>query len=224
MNEACKGDVLKTTDSKPVPGPMLESQRFSDLVHTIQKAAQSAPLDLQGLLTLVGPKGHAFACMFVCLPFMQPIPLPGLSTPFGIVLILVGALMMRGRPPRLPERLGRIRLETQLVLKICSTLEKILNRLEHLVKPRAQWLCRKNGLRILNGGLFCLNGFLLSLPLPVPFSNNLPAITIFMISWGTVEEDAVVIGLGHLMALVTLAFFAAIAVVPYLASIKLLES
>lgn len=204
-------------------GPLLPEQRFSDLVHAIRNAAAKAPLDLQGLMTLIGPKGHAFACMFLCLPFMQPIPLPGLSTPFGIVLILVGALLVRARPPRLPNRFGRIQIESSIVLRICTALEKLLARLEHLVKPRGQWFCRKNGTRYLNGALICLNGFLLSLPLPIPFSNNLPAISIFLISWGALEEDAAVMGIGYAMALVTIAFFSALIVVPYLASVRFLS-
>ena len=197
-------------------------RRFSDLVHAVREMAQVRTLSLQFLLDIVGPKGHAFLCMFLCLPFMQPIPLPGLSTPFGISMAIVGVLLFRGRAPWVPKRFGKLTLESSIVLKICSGLERLLGRLEHLVKPRGQFICRQIWIRRLNGGLFFVLGILLSLPLPIPFSNNVPAIAIFLISWGMLEEDLVVIGLGYLATLVAFGFFTALVVIPYIASTKFL--
>jgi hypothetical protein len=155
---------------------------------------------------------------------LQPIPLPGVSTAFGIVIAIVGALLFVGRPPWVPKRLGKLTLESSIVLKICSGLERLLARLEHLVKPRGRAVCRHKGMRRLNGLLFLVLGFLLSLPLPIPFSNNLPAVAIFLISWGMLEEDAIVMSLGYLASIATFAFFAALVVLPYLASTKLLAN
>ncbi len=201
-----------------------EGERFSDLVHLVREEAGKSSVSLQSLLQIVGPKGHAFLGMFLCLPFLQPIPLPGLSTPFGLTLAILGVFTLLYRPPYVPQRLGKMKLDGSSVLKICSGLEALLTRLEHLVKPRGRGVCRQLWLKRLNGCLFLLHGALLSLPLPIPFTNTLPAISIFLISWGTLEEDYLAISLGHLTTLITLAFFTALVVLPYLASVKLLES
>jgi hypothetical protein len=56
-----------------------------------------------------------------------------------------------------------------------------------------------------------MSGVLLALPLPVPFSNALPAYAILLTGLGLAQRDGFAILLGQGMFLGTLAFFATIA-------------
>lgn len=57
--------------------------------------------------------------------------------------------------------------------------------------------------------VFC--ALLLLLPMPVPFSNAIPAWSIMMIAGGLVERDGGFILEGHLASFIALAFFGSLA-------------
>jgi hypothetical protein len=60
------------------------------------------------------------------------------------------------------------------------------------------------------GVMILISGLLLLLPLPIPFSNTLPALTIVLVAASLLERDGYAFFAGGLMFLMTLAFFAAI--------------
>ena len=50
---------------------------------------------------------------------------------------------------------------------------------------------------MINGLVIFFCGFVLSLPLPIPFTNTIPAIAILLLSMGMMEEDGLFILLGY---------------------------
>lgn len=193
--------------------------RFSDALRRVRERASEGSLSLRQLLEVFGPKGHVLLIIFLLLPFLQPIPIPGVSTALGAAIALIGLFMMLDRPPWLPDRLARVTIQASILLRICSGLEALLARLESWVKPRGKHVFSHLWFKRLNGfALFALATFL-SLPLPIPFSNFFPAVTLLIISLGLLEEDLRAVMVGYVMTIVTIAFFTALVVVPYL-SIK----
>lgn len=194
-----------------------ETPRFSEILRLIEdQAQQSNALSLGRLLEIVGPKGHSFISLFLVLPFLQPIPLVGLSTAIGLVIAMIGIFIIRDRPPYLPARLAKIQWESKSILKVCSVLERLMKRLERYIQPRGHALITQNWLKRLNGILIFFHAILMSLPLPIPLSNFLPASVLFLLSLGALEEDILVILLGYTMALINLAFFTSLVLLPYL--------
>lgn len=57
------------------------------------------------------------------------------------------------------------------------------------------------------GFFFMLSGLLLLLPLPLPFSNSLPALTVLLLAASALERDGVSFLAGCFMCLVTVAYF-----------------
>ena len=58
-----------------------------------------------------------------------------------------------------------------------------------------------------NAILIAFMAFLLALPVPLPFTNTLPAYTIILLAASMMEEDGVLIWLGYGVATGALAYF-----------------
>ena len=192
------------------------SVRFSETLHRLRERALKGPTTLHDLLETVGPKGHAFLTLFLVLPFMQPIPLPGVSVAFGLMIALVGAFIAIGRPPTLPAKLGRRAVDSKTLGRICESLEKLAVRMEKIIRPRGRLVFRRVWFQRVSGLLIFVHGVLLSLPLPIPFSNFFPALVLFLTSIALLEEDGLVMIGAYVACAATAAFFTAIVYGPYL--------
>ena len=73
------------------------------------------------------------------LPFSTPIPLPGLSTPFGFIIALIGARLSLGQKPWLPQRLLDTRLPPKLFAKVFGAARALLKGFEYFLRPRLLW-------------------------------------------------------------------------------------
>lgn len=203
------------------PFQTVSADRFSRELEAIRTkvvaggAQGSEKLSLREVISYFGPKGHLLLTLFFTLPFLQPIPIPGLSVVLGFCICFFGFDLFVNRSPYLPARIARIEVEKSFLLKLTSALESLLKKLEHVVRPRAPHLLTHPRLRSFHGFLIFVHAFLLALPLPVPFSNLVPALCLGAISLGSLEEDFAVVALGYVLALVNLAFFTALILVPF---------
>lgn len=184
------------------------------MVRLVRERAGAQGLTFRELIEIVGPKGHVFLSLFLVLPFLQPIPLPGISTAFGLVIAFLGLSLALGQKPWIPERFAHRHLEGRLLLKICSGLEETTKKLERFIKPRHAWLFETTWIFRLNGVLLALHAVIMSLPLPIPFSNFLPALVIFLFALGNLEEDGWVIFAAYLAVIANAAFFATLVLIP----------
>ena len=139
------------------------------------------------LTDAVGEKGFGLLLVLLSLPSALPVPAPGYSTPFGIVIALIALQMLMGRQTVwLPARLQRIRIKPSLARKMSGAATKFLRAVEHLIRPRQQWIraqLGQSGLAIVILIMACL------MMLPIPLTNTLPAMVIFLIGVGLSEED-----------------------------------
>lgn len=156
-------------------------------------------------------RGHAFLCLVLGFPFLTPLPLPGLSVPFGILILIVSFCMMVGIPPWVPKFLAQKKLPQAPLVKALEFAEKILARLEYLVRPRGAFFVRFPGIKRIAGLAIAACGALLALPLP-PGTNFPPALAIVLVAIGVLERDSVVLGLGLLVTVINLLIFSAITV------------
>lgn len=60
------------------------------------------------------------------------------------------------------------------------------------------------------GAIICSCGIPLLLPIPIPFSNSLPALTVVLIAGAILERDGYCLVAGLVMFAITLSFFAAL--------------
>src|SRR5262245_40843190 len=62
---------------------------------------------LREVLVALQGRAYLLLVLLLALPFITPIPLPGLSTPFGLAIALVAARLAAGQRPWLPKKLQR---------------------------------------------------------------------------------------------------------------------
>lgn len=155
---------------------------------------------------------YTLMLVFLSLPFCQPIVLPGLSTPFGIVITLLGIRYAFGFHPWLPEKFLKTTIPAKLLHTILRAGSRVLSQLEKLLHPRMAWVCEFKLAQCAAGLMIAISGFCLLLPLPVPLSNLLPAISIVITAAALSERDGLMYLVGTLVFLLNVAFFVAIAI------------
>lgn len=170
--------------------------RQSQFLTEMRRLLSDNAVGLEEISTQLGPKGLVFLALVAVLPFMQPIPIPGLSTLLGLVILLQGVgLMLVGRP-LLTKKMRAVQLPPEKVRSFVNIAEKIFPFIAWLVQPRAEKLARHRATQFIAGLALVFLAAFLSLPLPIPSSNFLPAIGIFFICLGLLEDDFFLVVLG----------------------------
>ena len=103
--------------------PGLPSRLSADL-ETLHTRLKDQALTLGELKQALQGRGTAVLLILLALPFCF-IAIPGLSTPFGIAIGLIGACMVLGREPWLPQFIMRRRLSTALSNQLLSGAIKV---------------------------------------------------------------------------------------------------
>jgi hypothetical protein len=144
-------------------------------------------LSINEITCAVGEKGFGLLLIVLSLPSALPVPAPGYSTPFGVVMALIALQMIRDRKTVwLPQRLGTIRIKPKLAKTMLGTASKFLNKIERYIRPRQKWIRGHAGQASL---AFVVLNMACLMMLPIPLTNTFPAIVIFMIGIGLSEED-----------------------------------
>ena len=153
------------------------------------------------LESILQGRGFAMFILLLSAPFI--VPAPGLSIPFGIALMLLGLRIAIGQKALLPAFLLRRTLSYKTLDRVVSPLARIAERFEKRIRPRMHflqthpWAVNLIGIGIMSGG------FLLSLPLPIPFSNLFPAISIMLLAAGLMERDGLLVLWGYIMGVLS---------------------
>jgi hypothetical protein len=183
-----------------------QSHLASDL-ERLHAGVKGKSLTIAELKQSLKSRGSAVLLILLALPFCF-IAIPGLSTPFGIAISLIGVCLVMGREPWLPRFIMHRRLSTVRLAQILSSAIKVARQLEKFVRPRLAFLHAGPGMLRLIGLGIVMAGVGLMLPLPIPFSNNVPAWAVVLLAIGMMEKDGLCVLLGHLIAIFTWVFIA----------------
>ena len=196
--------------ASPVSGPPAPPRHFSEEVERLIAAFAERAVRLRDVLEVMHSRGYTVLLILLALPFCTPIPLPGLSGPFGLVIAFIGLRLALGRKPWLPARLLDTQLPPKFFPRFLAATRRFLRWLEHFLKPRLGHLVRWPVARRFVGAMICVCGLLMALPFPIPFSNGLPALAVVLLAAAMLEEDGYFAIAGGVVFLLALAFFAAI--------------
>jgi hypothetical protein len=180
------------------------SHLSSDL-ETLHERLKGNSLTVAELKQALKGRGSAMLLVLLALPFCF-IAIPGLSMPFGIAICLIGGCLVIGREPWLPRFIMRWRLSNIRLAQLLSGAIKMARRLERHVRPRLAFLHTVPGMEKLIGLGIIIAGLALMLPLPIPFTNTIPAWAIVFLAIGMMEKDGLFVLLGHLTAIVSWIF------------------
>jgi len=222
LGDSAGGDDRPGPEAPPPDSRVSHCCRLSEQLEEVLDLAGGNAVPAGVLLDHLAVRGHALLAFFLALPFLQPVPLPGVSTPFGLAVALLGSLMALGRPPWLPRRWRERSLPVKLVVGIVRTGQRFLARVERFIRPRGQWYHRHRWARGIAGSVIAVSGLELALPLPILFTNTLPALVIATTAVGMLEEDAILVAVGGAGFLFGLVVFGTIVGLPLLGLTALL--
>ncbi|HPI40291.1 MAG TPA: exopolysaccharide biosynthesis protein [Pseudobdellovibrionaceae bacterium] len=162
------------------------------------------------LLKKIKEKGYYILVLILSVPFIQPVPLPGISTIFGVMIAILGFSISfkQGKPPHLSYKIYHWKIPHDTLKKMIFYSLKMLNWIEKFIRPMGGWKKKSGRFYQVNGIIILISGLVLSLPLPIPFSNALPAWTCLLMSLAHIEEDERLLWLGYGLAVATFIFFA----------------
>ena len=160
---------------------------LGDTLKQLLETDDARGLSIKEITSAVAEKGFGLVLIILSLPSALPVPAPGYSTPFGIVIALIAMQMMSRREAVwLPQKLASIRIKPKLAQTMLGTASKFLKSIEHFIRPRQRWIRSRTGqagLAVVILIMACL------MMLPIPLTNTLPAMVIFLIGVGLAEED-----------------------------------
>jgi hypothetical protein len=163
------------------------------------------------LLRRLKQQGALVLSMILTVPFLLPVSIPGTSTPLGLLIALFGISYMTRKPAWLPRILLRRRLTPEHLNSMAERADRLLHRLDRLSKPRLLNISSGDRVRGFHGASLILCAILLMSPLPLPFSNTIPAYGILFLSLGSLRQDGVFIILGYALMLLAIIYITVVA-------------
>jgi hypothetical protein len=175
-----------------VPPPQRSELRLSvSLRHILENAGEDKPLTLGLIIESTKERAFGVLMAFLCLPFVQPIPIPGLSIPFGLALCLLGVqLAIRKHRPWLPRRMLQYRLPKNFGTKFIAFVARVFRPLERIVRPRLLFMQNPLSMVVV-GAALVVDGILLTVLPAFPGSNFVPAWLALIKILGLTEEDGI---------------------------------
>jgi hypothetical protein len=172
------------------------------LIKAIDEVKHLPEIKLGSIVDRIGDEALLIISLISIIPFMQPIPIPGLSTLLGLVVLLQGLGMIFLGKPLLTKRLKNLKLtheKINMIHRAAVRFDKFTSKISAFKHP----IINSRGVHIVCGFTITLSAAYLSLPLPIPFSNFIPALCIFFICAGLLECDLVLVIFGHFIAATT---------------------
>lgn len=178
------------------------------LIKALEDVRNLPQITLGNIVEHVEGEALLILCLVAIMPFMQPIPIPGLSSILGLILLLQGFGLTLWSKPLLTKRLKAVVISHEKF----ETIYKAAHRFSAFTSKISAFKHPIISTRISH--IFCglsiiFSSAFLSLPLPIPFSNFIPALSIFFVCVGLLEEDLilVLIGYGITVTLMWMSFF-----------------
>lgn len=195
------------TNAAPEPPPASAPPRLSEELARLRIAVGERAVTLGEIIGVLGLRAYLVLLVLLALPFVTPVPLPFLSTPFGLAIAGIALRLAQGRPPRLSARLRAKVVPRGFVGRVLAVAAGLIRFLERNLRPRLAAVVAV-GLPIrIHAIAMLLAACVLLLPLFVPLTNAFPALAILLIAAGLLERDGLAVLAGHLMLVLGAAYF-----------------
>ncbi|MDB9321225.1 MULTISPECIES: exopolysaccharide biosynthesis protein [Cyanophyceae] len=158
---------------------------------------RTAQVTLAEILLLAKERIFGFLLVILSLPSALPVPAPGYSMPFGALIVVLAVQLIFGAEiPWLPQRMLNHPIKLETVQKLLKAGNPWLRRIEAIARPRLSYICTTLPGKVTIGSAIALMG--ISMIIPIPGTNTIPAIGVFVTSFGLLEDDGA-ISLGGLV-------------------------
>ncbi len=169
-------------------------------------------LSLSKLMALLQEKGPFLFIIILCTPFLLPLSIPGVSLPFGLMIIYLCFGIISKRDVKFPRRLSNHTIKSKHIIRLMKGVIKIFRKIERWTSPRLEFLAIHRISLTINGLVILFCAIVLMVPVPIPLGNALPAYAMLFLSIGFLQRDGVMIILGYILTLISATYFVAIAI------------
>ena len=170
------------------------------------RRAKTESLYLGALIAGLGDRSFGWSILLFALVNLIPMPI-GTNMITALPLILLTGQMAAGFDHvRLPKFITRRGINRRGFQRVVLRLEPVIRPIEKIVRTRQLWVFRPKNEQLIGLLLLAVS---LALFVPIPLSGFIPAIALFVTSFGLVERDGIVtlagIVLGVISIIITLA-------------------
>lgn len=185
---------------------------LSESLQQMASGITGETITVRELLALAGEQGLLLGMMMLTIPFLVPISIPGVSTVFSLVGMLMAAGITLNRVPWLPDFLLDRHIDAQKLRQAFERGSGLMQRVDRFTHPRVTRLTGGRTMNLANGLALFAGNILLLFPLGlVPFSNTLPAWALLMLAAGMLQRDGVLVLIGYLLLIATVIYFGVLA-------------
>jgi hypothetical protein len=158
--------------------------------------ANGEPITIGAILATLADRGNVVAIILLAAPFVV-IPIPGISTAVGAVVLALSVAVMFSTNPWLPGWVRRKSVSFETLTKLVNGSKRVLKFMQNFMRPRISWLATPK-LNWLHGLSLVAATIALMLPIPIPMNNAPPAVGVLLLALGLLERDGLMLLIGHI--------------------------
>ena len=169
---------------------------------------------IRQMVDVLHGRGMQMVIVLLCLPFLAPVTIPGISIPFGLAIALCGVRLAFGHKPWLPGFILNRHVSYPMLERMVRFGDGFYRRLEKIIRPRMSVLLEGSVMTAVIGLAIAIAGILLSLPIPPPFplTNTIPGFAIILMALGIMERDGLLILIGYVLTVIAAIYVGLIAI------------
>jgi hypothetical protein len=185
------------------PAKQGTSDSFAQYLERILKYPDKAKITVRELLGGLECRAFGLPLAVLSTGEIVPVPVPGFTWVISMPMAAIGAQMVVDRQRLwLPSSLLNRRVSARLVKRIARAMLPTVRRLDRISGPRASIVTGSAGRRL--AGL-CVLLLSLLIALPIPGTNTVLALTVFVIALGLIRGDGLLIAAGMVLTVVAAA-------------------
>ena len=187
----------------------LQTESLGEKIELVIEKLPPAEVALIEIMDIVGADSLLLLTVFLCLVFLVPVSIPGVSTVFGTGILLIGITRLFSRKLWLPKTIADRKLSSEKLGEVLKRALVWFRRLEKIsCQHRLSGLTSGGLMIVLNNLSFILAALLLMAPFGfIPFSNTLPALALIFLSVGMIQRDGGFVLLGNFFNVATMVYF-----------------
>ena len=171
------------------------------LFRAARRRAKTDLVSIGELISGLGDRSFGWAILLFALLNLIPMPI-GTNMITALPLVLLTGQMAAGfGHVRLPAFITRRGINRKGFQRVVLRLEPVIRPIEKIVRTRHVWLFRPKNEQLLGLLLLAVS---LALFVPIPLSGFIPAIALFVTSFGVIERDGIVTLSGIVLGIISI--------------------
>jgi hypothetical protein len=174
----------------------MEGRKLSEIIGSVFCETRETT-NFGAIIDELDHHGMAIILILFSIPSALPIPAAGYSTILSAPLLLIGMSFLLGKDSVwLPDKVKQREFRPADFRKLKKWMLNISRFIEKFSQPRLAFITQTKTSKRFLGILIC--GLAAFMVLPIPGTNTLPAGGIFLIGFGLLEDDGLLVGAGIL--------------------------